>query len=296
VSFADLEAHKAAMEKAGWVIHDTAEANETVLITWGRPDAGRQAPGTTTTAREPAADVVPDPPSAEEWLLPYEPESPGAMRFFLQPRWADGEYSIEHGIRVRDKPSYRELEVLTTLDDEGHHAVAVVYVLTRQDPGPVTVAASFGTAFTPLEEALCPAGQDPHAELTHRQQLFLEEIRRVRPVFFTAFANGLFGDLAAGAVIDYADPADGVTRNILATVTNDRSDGGAVIDGELVGFASEVFRASLEVFAETLNQPDLEGVDRKAELRELRDTAGTAGKWLLNNASVVRDIAAFVTG
>jgi hypothetical protein len=225
-----------------------------------------------------------------------EPDRPGAMRFFAQPRWAPGPHSVDHGMRRRETPAYSELELEVELS--AGSAVGVVYVIPADDPSltlppgsSFLFATCFGSAFQPLRRILLGPTDDERA-----QSRFAEEMSRVRPLFMTALVNSLYNDLDKGALIKYDDPSDGVGKNLLVGMKANRDPGADLLDEEGMNTIAALLIWSFEVYEESFKPLDEQGMQRDAELVELRETAGSAAKWLFENAADIATIVKALSG
>lgn len=226
-----------------------------------------------------------------------KPDRAGAMRFFAQPRWAPGPHSVDHGMRRRETPAYSELELEATLPEGS--AVGVVYIIPSDDsslilPGDESsflFATCFGSAFQPLRRVLLGPCDDER-----RRNRFVEEMRRVRPLFMTALVNGLYNDLAEGALIQYDDPSDGVGKNLLVCVEGNRYPGADLLDERGMNTIAALLVGSFQLYEESFVPLDQQGMQRDAELAELRETAGSAAKWLFENAGDIVSIVKALSG
>lgn len=225
-----------------------------------------------------------------------KPDPAGAMRFFAQPRWAPGPHSVDHGMRRRETPAYSELEIEVPL--AGGSVIGVLYILPGDDPSLIVpipesflFATCFGSAFQPLRRILLGPCDDER-----RRNRFVEEMRRVRPLFMTALVNGLYNDLAEGALIQYNDPSDGVGKNLVVGMEGNRSPDADLLDERGMNTASALLSWSFQLFEESFAPLDQQGMQRDAELAELRDTAGSAAKWLLENAADIVKVVNVLSG
>jgi hypothetical protein len=223
-----------------------------------------------------------------DWLMSdaVEPDRADAMRFFVQPRWAPGSYSRDHGLRRRETPAYSEVEVLMTFDDGS--VVGVVYILPRDDKS-VLFATSFVSAFQPLRRALFGPGDERH------RNRFVEELRRVRPLYITATANGLYDDLGQGALIQYNDPSDGVGKSLLVCVEGNRPPGADLLDERGRNTIGALLAGSFQLFEESLVPLDHEGMQRDIDFEDLLHTAGSAAKWLVENVDNLRTVVSILS-
>jgi hypothetical protein len=225
-----------------------------------------------------------------DWLLPefVDTDRAGAMRFFLQPRWAPGGYEEdEHGFRRRTTPAYTEFEVEVRFVDGS--VVGVVYVLPHSDSS-VLVATCFETTFQPIRRILFGPGDE-------RQRMrFANELQRARPMFFMATSNGIYNELGNGALIQYTDPSDGITKTLFVCVEGNRAPGADIMDERGMNTMGVLIETSVSLLGETQNPLDEAGLRRSAEIDELRDTAGGAAKWLFQNAGNIRDIVSILSG
>lgn len=218
-----------------------------------------------------------------------QPDPVGAMRFCIQPRWAPGPCTVDHGMNRRDTSAYSELE--KGLQFKDGVVVGVVYVIPRDDSS-VFVATCFGTLFQTLRRMLIERSDERgHA-------LFVEELRRVRPLFITATANGLYSDDLAevdGALIEYEDPNDGSDKSLLVCVEQIPPAGYILDVLEERDTIVPILIASLQLVNEAFRPLDYQGIRRDTELEELRESARSAGKWLSDNSGRIRDVAEFLS-
>jgi|SRR5215203_3075158 len=225
-----------------------------------------------------------------------KPDRAGAMRFFAQPRWAPGPHSVDHGVRRRETPAYSELEFEAPLS--GGSVIGVVYIIPGDDPSLIVprpesflFATCFGSAFQPLRRILLGPCDDER-----RRTRFAEEMSRVRPLFMTALVNGLYNDLAEGALIQYDDPSDGVGKNLLVGMEWTRSPDADLLDERGMNTIAALLGWSFQLFEESFAPLDHQGMQRDAELAELRETAGSAAKWLFENAVDIVNIVKILSG
>ena len=208
-------------------------------------------------------------------------DTPGALRFFLQPRWAPGPHSVDRSFRRRDLPAYTELEL--ELPFEHGSVVGVLYVMPHGDGSASTVAACFETFFQPVRRLLYGPGDD------RRRRRLWERMPYVRPLFMAVNENGLHLNLDDVALLQHDDPGDGTKKNIVVSVERDRAFG-AALDERVVERALAVLGVSLQLWEEAQSPLDLDALYQGAELAAYLEVAGAAAKWLLNNAGDIGDV------
>ena len=220
------------------------------------------------------------------WVMPStaEVEPPGEMRFFVQPRWASGDFSAAGPTRRRDLPGFTELEI--ELPFEAGSAVGVVYLLPYEESSTM-VATCFNAFFQPLRRLLYEPGND------RRTARLWQRLPQVRPLFMTVNENGLHFRLNDLALLQHPDPSTGVKKNLIVSVERGRSRG-AELDDALVNRGAGVLGASVQLFEEALNPFDLESIYRGVEVMDLLSVTGSAAKWLLKNAGDLGDVLSLI--
>jgi hypothetical protein len=216
------------------------------------------------------------------WLMPSTAEvAPvGEMRFFVQPRWAEGQFSTHGSLRRRDLPSYTELEV--ELPFEAGSAVGVVYLLPYEGTSTM-VAACFDEFFQPIRRLLYEPGND------RRRARLWQRLPQVRPMFMAVNENGLTLRLNELALLQHPDPSNGAKKNLIVSVHRGITVG-PKLDEELVSRCVSVLGASVQLFEEALIPLDIESLHRGVEVAELLSVTSSAAKWLLKNAGDLGDL------
>lgn len=199
----------------------------------------------------------------------------GPMRFFLQPRWAPGPYTMDGPARRRTLGSYTELEIELRFDNGS--AVGVVYLLPSPHDGPgVFVVTCFEEFFQPLRRLMYGPGDD-----RARQRLW-DRLPQVRPLFMAANANGLLFKYEDVALMQHVDPADGRNTNLVVSADYSRTSGGP-LDETLTQRVAGLLNVSIELFEEGSGPLDFASLYR-VEGAEVLEMAGAAALWLFKHA------------
>jgi hypothetical protein len=187
---------------------------------------------------------------------------------------------MEAGMRRRETPAYTELELECRLDAGSF--VGVVYLLETSESS-YLVAASFGQLFIPLE-------RETRALDARRQKLVIQELDRKRPLFMGHSKNAALGDYGNGAIIEYEDPGDGVTKYLFALAEGNRFSREARLDARAMNTVGWVLHRSLEILDETSVPLDMASVAQAAERAEMLHNLGAGAKWAFENFSTIKDI------
>jgi hypothetical protein len=194
---------------------------------------------------------------------------------------------IDHGMRRRDMTRYSEFEFEAKFHDGS--VVGVVYILPHGDSS-VLFTTCFGAMFQPLRRILFGPGDD------HERRGFAQEMERARPLFMAAISNGLYNELENGALIQYNDPNDDTGKTLLVCEEERRVAGASLLDESGLNTLGAVFGDSCLIFEEAFAPLDSQRIARHVEFAELRDTAGSAAKWLFEHSHEIRDVVRILSG
>jgi hypothetical protein len=164
----------------------------------------------------------PEPLSSEvvDFASDAQPTPPHLMRYWRQPRWADGPFDRLGGERVRRTPKYDEVELLR--EEDGNHYIAVVYLI-QPDPNSFYAATCFEGRFDREFRALIDAPEN-------RLPQVISQIVQRTPVAGDAIIRGLKSDFSAPALVTLTDPNDGALRYFLASYCGNRRPGSSPFD------------------------------------------------------------------
>jgi hypothetical protein len=129
-----------------------------------------------------------------------------------------------------------------------------------------------------------------------RRARYMEEVKQVRPLSFMASANGLYGDMGAGALIQYTDPSDGISKTLLVCLEGNRPPGAKLLDERMMNTIWTLLSVTFEMLEEALIPLGHDAMQRDLEFGELLENAGSAAKWLVQNASNIHTIVRILSG
>ncbi len=202
------------------------------------------------------------------WLADpgQQPETPGPMRFFVQPHPAAGAFTQVGLLRRRNLAGYVELEYEFAVD--GGSLVGILYWIPEYS----LVATSFGTTLQPVRR-LIDRG---------REQL-VAEFDRSRPTFMTAIRNGLNLAFDLGGFHTYEDKADSSRKVLLAFRLPDQ-ESKELLAGRNSEACNEILAASLRIWFEVQQPVDAAIlVATGPEWDKIARDVGKSAKWLIEN-------------
>lgn len=219
------------------------------------------------------------------WLADpgYQPEVPGAMRFFVQPQAAAGTFSDVGVLRRRDLEGYSEFEYEFAIDGGGS-MVGVLYWL----PEFGLVATSFGTSLQPVRRLLFGPMTD-----RGREQI-IAEFDESRPMFMAGIRNGLQLNFKLGGFYTFDDKAD-ASRKVLLAFKLSEAESAEFRAGRHVEACQQILAASLQVWVE-VQQPINSAIFAQTgpEWNEIGRNVASSAKWLVENAENIKVILKFV--
>jgi hypothetical protein len=224
---------------------------------------------------------IPSAAGRPRWLWPGETaQSPETMRFFVQPRWADGPYEKFGGFRLRRTHTYDEVEFEASA--AGGAIVAVLYAIDN-GPSSVVVAASFEDLFI---EVWAELQRLPERE---RAAVFAQ-LQRSHPTLAAAVQRGRAGYLENTALIHENDVNDGSPKHFLIALVGNRPPGSPRVDERTERAFARVLRASNELLHE-LNRPiDVSGVRSDLRRAAMGELLGNVGRFVYENRKAISGI------